>query len=92
MTILLVIGLAALRARIRGDAAQITAHVAIAACVWWNLALIAQFGTSMMDRQRLELRKNAYDAFVTLPRIAPRLMYRYFAARASFYKPAEPER
>ncbi len=92
LTILLVIGLATLRARIRGDAAQITAHVAIAACIWWNLALIAQFGTSMMDRQRLELRKNAYDAFVTLPRIAPGLMYRYFAERASFYKPAEPGR
>jgi hypothetical protein len=92
VTILLVIGLATLRERIRGEAAQIAANVAIAICIWWNLALIAQFGTSMMDRQRLELRKNAYDAFVTLPRMAPRLMYRYFAERASFHKPAEPER
>jgi len=92
VTILLVIGLATLRARIRGDAVQVAANVAIAICIWWNLALIAEFGTSMMDRQRLELRKNAYDAFVTLPRMAPRLMYRYFAERASFYKPAEPER
>jgi hypothetical protein len=92
VTILLVIGLATLRARIRGNAVQVAANVAIGLCIWWNLALIAEFGTSMMDRQRLELRKNAYDAFVTLPRMAPRLMYRYFAERASFYKPAEPER
>jgi hypothetical protein len=43
-----------------------------------------------MDRQRLELRRNAYDAFVTLPRKAPELLYRYFTERSSFYRPAEP--
>ena len=36
--------------------------------VYWNLALSAEFATSLMDRQQLEPRKNAYDAFVTLPR------------------------
>jgi hypothetical protein len=41
----------------------------------------------MMDRQRLEPRRNAYDAFVTLPRIAPELLHRYFVHRSSFYKP-----
>ena len=41
-------------------------------CVWWNVALIAEFGTGLMNRQRLELGKNAYDAFVTLPRTAAR--------------------
>ena len=69
-----------------------TTFAAIAICVWWNLALTAEFGTSMMDRQKLELKRNAYDAFVTLPRIAPGLMYRYLTERASFYKPAEPAR
>jgi len=92
VTLFLVVGLAALRQSIRADATRIATTVAIVICVWWNLALIAEFGTSMMDRQRLELRKNAYDAFVTLPRTAPRLAYRYFTERASFYKPAEPVR
>ena len=92
VTMFLVVGLAALRQWIRGDAMRILTNVAIVVCVWWNLALIAEFGTSMMDRQRLNLRQNAYDAFVTLPRMAPRLVYRYFAERASFYKPAEPPR
>jgi hypothetical protein len=45
----------------------------------------------MMDRQRLELRRNAYDAFVTLPRVAPELVYRYFTNRSSFYQPHPPE-
>ena len=42
---------------------------------------MAEFGTSMMDRQRLELKRNAYDAFVTLPRMAPDLIRRYFTER-----------
>jgi hypothetical protein len=92
ITIFLVVGLAALREWIRTDRGRIAANVAIVICVWWNLALTAEFGTSMMDRQKLELKRNAYDAFVTLPRMAPGLMYRYFTERASFYKPAEPAR
>jgi hypothetical protein len=91
LTIFLVIGLAALRQWIHRDAMRIATRIAIVICIWWNLALIAEFGTSMMDRQKLELRRNAYDAFVTLPRMAPQLMYRYFSERASFYKPAEPQ-
>jgi hypothetical protein len=54
--------------------------------VYWNLALSAEFSAGLMDRQRLELTKNAYDAFVTLPRMAPSLAYRYLFDRASFYK------
>jgi hypothetical protein len=91
LTIFLVIGLAALRQWIHRDAMRIATRIAIVICIWWNLALIAEFGTSMMDRQKLELRRNAYDAFVTLPRMAPQLIYRYFSERASFYKPAEPQ-
>jgi hypothetical protein len=87
LTILLVVGLAAVRASVTGRAATLMTNTAVALCVWWNVALMAEFGTSMMDRQRLELRKNAYDAFVTLPRAAPDLVYRYFTQRASFYKP-----
>ncbi len=57
-------------------------------CVWWNLALIALFGTGLMNRQRLELGRNAYDAFVTVPRMAPELAYRYFVNRESYYRAA----
>lgn len=92
VTILLVIGLAALREWMRTDRPRIAVNVAVAICVWWNLALTVEFGTSMMDRQRLELKRNAYDAVVTLPKLVPGLMYRYFTERASFYKPAEPAR
>jgi hypothetical protein len=45
----------------------------------------------MMDRQRLELGRNAYDAFVTLPRMAPQIAYRYFVRRDSFYQTPRPE-
>ena len=90
ITIFLVIGLAALREWIRGTSARIAVNVAIVICIWWNIALIAEFGTSMMDHQRLELGRNAHDAFVTLPRMAPELLHRYFTDRSSFYRPPEP--
>jgi hypothetical protein len=54
--------------------------------VYWNLALTAEFATGLMDRQRLEPGKNAYDAIVTLPRMLPSLVYRYLFDRRSFYK------
>jgi hypothetical protein len=96
LAILLVIGLAALRGAFHARAPRLALNTAIALCVWWNLTLMAEFGTSMMDRQRLEPRRNAYDAFVTLPRMAPELLRRYFTDRESFYKPqsegSEPPR
>ena len=91
VTILLVVGLAALRAALRTRLLRAGVNVAIALCMWWNVALMAEFGTSMMDRQRLELRRNLYDAFVTLPRAAPDLAYRYFTRRSSFYRPSSTE-
>jgi hypothetical protein len=90
ITIFLVIGLAALREWIHGTLARVAVNVAIVICIWWNVALTAEFGTSMMDHQRLELGRNAYDAFVTLPRMAPELLHRYFTDRSSFYRPPEP--
>jgi len=91
LTILLVMGLGALW---RGAAtlayARSVLTAAILLSVWWNIALTAEFGIGLMDRQRLELRKNAYDAFVTLPRMAPELALRYLTDRRSFYKPPGP--
>jgi hypothetical protein len=88
VTMFLVVGLAAFRCRFDTRAARVAINAAVVLCVWWNLALTVEFGTSMMDRQKLELRRNAYDAFVTLPRTGPKLLYRYFTNRSSFYKPA----
>ena len=97
LTPALTIGLAALFARpgtreraagFRMAAAALAGVVALS--VWWNLALIAQFGAHLMDRQRLELARNARTAFVTLPIAGPRLAYRYLFDRESFYQPAGP--
>jgi hypothetical protein len=82
LTVFLVIGLAALM-QLTGKRAV---TVVAALRVYWNLALIAEFATGLMDRQRLEPAKNAYDAFVTLPRQAPSLGYRYLFDRESFYQ------
>jgi hypothetical protein len=86
-TILLVIGLAALRAALPRGAPRVALAAAAAVAIWWNVGLIALFATRMMDRQRLELRRNAYDVFVTLPAAAPGLAARYFTDRESFYAP-----
>jgi hypothetical protein len=49
---------------------------------------MAQFGAGLMDRQRLELGRNAYTTFVILPGRAPAIVHRYLFDRASYYRPA----
>ena len=83
LTTVLVIGVSALLADGRPRKAWIAA---IVVCAYWNIALTAEFATGLMDRQKLEPAKNAYDAFVTLPRMAPDLAYRYLFDRQSFYR------
>ena len=77
LTVLLAIGVAALAARMRSRGARTLLVAATIACIWWNVSLIALFGTGLMDRKQLDLGRNAYDAFVTLPRLAPDLAWRY---------------
>jgi hypothetical protein len=87
-TILLVIGLSALFSVVHAVHTHRVRRLGLALvglAVWWNLALMAEFGTNLMNRQRLELTKNAYDAFVTIPVMVPELAYRYFFDRSSFY-------
>ena len=94
LTALLIVGLAAADADLRAIS-RAARRVFIAGCVvaaYWNLALIAEFAVGLMDRQHLEPRANAYHAFVTLPREAPSLMYRYVFDRSSFYKPRSEDR
>jgi hypothetical protein len=93
ITVLLVIGLAGLQHCLTTrPAVRQLARVAAILAVYWNLALMAEFATGLMDRQRLEPARNAYDAFVTVPRLAPDLAYRYLFNRASFYKKSDTER
>ena len=89
LTILLTIGLACLlRAIARGPGriAEATAATVLVVFVWWNLALTALFGAGLMNRQRLHIQRNAYDVFVTIPRMAPDIARRYFTTRDSFYQ------
>lgn len=95
LSAVLIIGLAALWQSLGSGGSRAYGRWAltlvVVLCIYWNLALIALFGTRMMDRQRIELRRNAYDAFVTLPRMAPGLVWRYFTKRDSFYEPPARE-
>jgi len=83
---LFIVGLAAVLTVWRGGWRSAVVNALVTVAVWWNLALIAEFATGLMNRQRLELARNAYDAFVTVPAMAPRLAYRYLFDRSSFYQ------
>jgi len=85
-----VIGLAVLGAHAARPKARAAAAVLAGLCVWWNLGLMVQFGAGLMDRQRLDLRLNAYNTFVVVPRHLPEIAYRYLFDRGSFYRPASP--
>ncbi len=87
LTIVLVIGLSAVFSALRSRRATVAAVVAAGLCLWWNLGLMAQFGAGMMDRQRLEPARNAYNTFVTVPLRLPGLAWRYTFERQSFYTP-----
>jgi hypothetical protein len=90
LTPLLVFGVAAVLAVLdERRRAMPTAAVLLAATIWWNIALIIQFGTGLMDRQRLELSRIAYNTFVVVPRALPGLAWRYLFDRASFYESAQ---
>jgi len=89
LTAVMVIGYAALRTSMVRRRWVLTTLTVLG--VYWNLALSAEFATGLMDRQKLEPRKNAYDAFVTLPLQAPSLIYRYLFDRASFYRGTHSE-
>jgi hypothetical protein len=86
VTVLLAIGLAVFLGQVRQTRGRVAGAIALAACVWWNLGLTAAFGVGLMNRQRLELARNAYDVFVTIPRMAPALAARYLTNRDSLYQ------
>jgi len=84
-TVALVTGLAILLREARGWRRALLG-VAMGLAIWWNLGLVAQFGAGLMDRQKLEPGRNAYNTFVTVPLTLPKLAYRYLFDRGSFYR------
>ncbi len=86
LTVCLVVGLGWALARVRAPAARWLVGVATALTIWWNLGLAVQFGAGWMDRQRLELGRNAYGTFIEVPQQLPVLAYRYLFDRSSFYE------
>jgi hypothetical protein len=86
-TVVLVTGVCALWRAAATRRARGALAAAIALCAWWNVALMIQFGTGLMDRQKLDLARNARAAFVEVPARLPELAWRYLFDRASFYAP-----
>jgi hypothetical protein len=90
LTVCLVVGLGWLLARATSPAGRRLLVAAVGLAVWWNVGLAVQFGAGWMDRQRLEVGRNAYTTFVAVPRQAPALAWRYLFDRASFYETRGP--
>ncbi|MBI2835675.1 MAG: hypothetical protein HYX76_14740 [Acidobacteria bacterium] len=90
LTVLVAIGVAAWLDVARRRAARVAVALALALSMWWNLGLMIQFGAGWMDRQRLELSRNAYNSFVLVPRRLPEIAYRYLFDRSSFYRTSRP--
>lgn len=87
LTPLLVAGLTWLLAAARRRASRVALASLLALSIWWNLGLMVQFGSGLMDRQRLELARNARNTFITVPMRLPELVRRYLFNRSSFYQP-----
>ena len=89
LTSVLIVGVSSLAAVAREIQWQrLGLSAVLAAAVWWNVALVVQFGAGMMDRQRLEPARIAYNTFIVVPRALPGLAWRYLTDRASFYESA----
>ena len=88
LTVLLVVGVAFIMSRAHTRLARVALSLVVVLSVWWNLGLMVQFGAGWMDRQHLDLPKNAYNTFVTVPRRLPEIGYRYLFERQSFYRNA----
>ncbi|MDO8836695.1 MAG: hypothetical protein Q7V01_13925 [Vicinamibacterales bacterium] len=86
LTVILVAGLATVLSRPRTAPVRAGLGVAVGVCIWWNIGLMVQFGAGLMDRQRLDLPRNVYQTFVTVPRELPGIAYRYVFERHSFYR------
>jgi len=85
LTVCLVIGIAWLLARATSRSRRVLAAAVVVLAALWNVGLAFQFAERSMDRQRLELARNARTTFLELPMRVPSLVYRYLFDRGSFY-------
>lgn len=92
LTVFLVMGLTAVFVAVRHHWTRHATGCLVLLAIWWNLGLMAQFGTGLMNRQRLNPAHNAYHNFVTIPRRLPELLSRYLFDRSSFYQRSMPTR
>ena len=89
LTPILTVGLAALLAGVASrHLLSFMTTVALVVACWWNIGVMAQFGAGMMNRQKLEPARIAYNTFVVMPRALPGLAWRYVVDRASFFESA----
>ena len=89
LTPVLAVGLAALLAGVASrQLLRCMTTVALVVACWWNVGVMAQFGAGMMNRQKLEPARIAYNTFVVMPRALPGLAWRYVVDRASFFESA----
>jgi len=86
-TVVLAVGLCAAWRAAGGRKARAALVAAAVLCAWWNVALMIQFGTGLMNRQHLDLARNARAAFIDVPARLPELARRYLFDRSSFYAP-----
>lgn len=86
LTVFFVIGLTALLGTVGRSALALPVRLFVALAIWWNFGLMAQFAIGLMSRQHLDPPRNAYHAFVTIPKQLPSLVYRYLFQRSSFYQ------
>jgi hypothetical protein len=84
-TVVLATGLCALWRAAATRRARAGLAAAAVLCAWWNVSLMIQFGTGLMDRQQLDLARNARAAFIDVPARVPELAWRYMFDRESFY-------
>ncbi len=78
---------------IRAGWPRFIVNTMIVVSIWWNLGLIAQFATGLMDRNRMEPARNAYNNFVTIPAgSSPRLPIATCSIGSPSTSPEHPRR
>jgi hypothetical protein len=79
-------GLATVLALLVERSGRTTAAVVVAAFVWWNLSLMAQFGLKLMDRQQLDWPRVAINQFTEVPRHLGRAAWLFLSDRERLAK------
>jgi hypothetical protein len=81
-------GLAALLAAARSALGRVPVAAALALFVWWNVSLMVQFGLKLMDRQRLEWPRVAWNQLTEVPPRLGRVAVLFFTDRERLVREA----